>query len=114
MGFKKKHTLATRRDEAFRIRKKYPDRVPAIVEKAEGSPIPELDKQKFLVPADLTAGQFLYVIRKRIKLPPEQAIFMFCNNVLPPTAEMMGTLYETQKDPDGFLYFSYSGENTFG
>jgi len=37
------------------------------------------------VPADLTVGQFVYVIRKRIKLSPEKAIFIFVNNVLPPT-----------------------------
>lgn len=30
-------------------------------------------------------GQFVYVIRKRIKVSPEKAIFMFVKNVLPPT-----------------------------
>jgi len=40
---------------------------------------------RFLVPADLTVGQFVYVIRKRIKLSPEKAIFIFVKNVLPPT-----------------------------
>jgi hypothetical protein len=30
-------------------------------------------------------GQFVYVIRKRIKLSPEKAIFIFVKNVLPPT-----------------------------
>jgi hypothetical protein len=39
------------------------------------------------VPADLTVGQFVYVIRKRIKLSPEKAIFVFVKNVLPPTGE---------------------------
>jgi hypothetical protein len=37
------------------------------------------------VPSDLTVGQFVYVIRKRIKLSPEKAIFIFTNNALPPT-----------------------------
>jgi hypothetical protein len=37
------------------------------------------------VPSDLTVGQFVYVIRKRIKLSPEKAIFIFVKNVLPPT-----------------------------
>ncbi len=47
--------------------------------------IPDIDKKKYLVPADLTVGQFVYVIRKRIKLPAEKAIFIFIHNVLPPT-----------------------------
>ena len=39
------------------------------------------------MPADLTVGQFVYVIRKRIKLSPEKAIFIFINNILPPTGK---------------------------
>ena len=69
---------------------------------------------RYLVPADLTVGQFVYVIRKRIKLSPEKAIFIFVNNVLPPTAALMSSIYDEHKDDDGFLYIAYSGENTFG
>jgi hypothetical protein len=32
-------------------------------------------------------GQFVYVIRKRIKLSSEKAIFIFVDNVLPPTGK---------------------------
>ena len=66
--FKDEHPLQKRQLEATRIREKYPDRVPCIVEKAEKSDISTIDKKKFLVPHDLTVGQFVYVIRKRIKL----------------------------------------------
>ncbi|KVI09408.1 Autophagy protein Atg8 ubiquitin-like protein [Cynara cardunculus var. scolymus] len=34
--------------------------------------------------------------------------------MLPPTAALMSAIYEENKDEDGFLYMSYSGENTFG
>lgn len=47
--------------------------------------MPDIDKKKYLVPSDLTVGQFVYVIRKRIKLSPEKGIFIFINNVLPAT-----------------------------
>lgn len=40
------------------------------------------------MPSDLTVGQFVYVIRKRIKLSPEKAIFIFVKNVLPPTGTL--------------------------
>ncbi|KAF3677024.1 Autophagy-related protein 8C [Capsicum annuum] len=111
-----------------------------IVEKAEKSEIPNIDKKKltidlfrnlvvrpaalfqtssfasfrYLVPADLTVGQFVYVIRKRIKLSAEKAIFIFIDNVLPPTGAIMSAIYDEKKDEDGFLYVTYSGENTFG
>lgn len=29
-------------------------------------------------------------------------------------AAMMSSIYDEHKDEDGFLYFTYSGENTFG
>ncbi|KAL3140097.1 Autophagy- protein 8d [Trebouxia sp. C0009 RCD-2024] len=112
--FKEEHPLEKRQAEAQRIRDKYPDRIPVIVEKAERSEIPDIDKKKYLVPGDLTVGQFVYVIRKRIKVSPEKAIFMFVKNVLPPTAALMSEVYDDHKDDDGFLYINYSGENTFG
>ena len=52
--------------------------------------------------------------RKRLKLPAEQAIFLFVNGIIPATAALMNTVHEEHKDPDGFLYVTYSGENTFG
>ncbi|XP_054779241.1 autophagy-related protein 8C-like [Prosopis cineraria] len=130
-SFKLDHPLERRQAEASRIREKYPDRIPVIVEKAERSDIPDMIKRSkrlcclyhsaslirfytYLVPADLTVGQFVYVVRKRIKLSAEKAIFVFINNTLPPTASLMSSIYEENKDEDGFLYMTYSGENTFG
>lgn len=58
---------------------------------------------------DLTVGQFVYVIRKRIKLAPEKAIFIFVNEVLPPTAALMSAIYEEHKcvtAPPRLLYWS--------
>lgn len=69
---------------------------------------------RYLIPMDLTVGQFVYVIRKRISVPPEKAIFIFVNNMLPPTASLMSQVYEQHKDEDGFMYMMYGGENTFG
>ncbi|KAL0305938.1 UNVERIFIED_CONTAM: Autophagy-related protein 8C-like [Sesamum calycinum] len=113
-SFKVEHPLERRQAESTRIREKYPDRIPVIVEKAERSDVPNIDKKKYLVPADLTVGQFVYVVRKRIKLSPEKAIFVFVKNMLPPTASLMSAIYDEYKDVDGFLYMTYSGENTFG
>jgi len=114
MSFRKEHPFEQRRAESERIRAKYPDRVPVICEKAHGSNVPDIDKKKYLVPADLTVAQFMYVIRKRIKLPPEEAIFLFVGNVSPANAALLSAVHEKYQDEDGFLYLSYSGENTFG
>ncbi|XP_052202371.1 autophagy-related protein 8C-like [Diospyros lotus] len=113
-SFKLEHPLERRLAESAHIRGKYPERIPVIVEKAEGSDIPEIDKKKYLVPGDCTVGQFVYVVRKRIKLGADKAIFVFVKNTLPPTASLISAIYEENKDEDGFLYMTYNGENTFG
>jgi GABA(A) receptor-associated protein len=112
--YKNNKTFEDRLKESTKIKNKYPDRIPVIVDKQDKSTIADIDKHKYLVPNDLTVGQFVYVVRKRIKIGPEKAIFVFMNNVLPPTAALLSQMYEEHKDDDGFLYIVYSGENTFG
>ena len=113
--FKDEHSFEKRIDEARKILKKHADRIPVICERAANSDIPDIDRKKYLVPQELTVGQFVYVIRKRIRLSPEKAIFIFVNGKLPRTgAALMSQMYRDYKDSDGFLYITYSGENTFG
>ncbi|KAF3426195.1 hypothetical protein E2986_03275 [Frieseomelitta varia] len=85
-----------------------------IVEKAPKAKISDLDKQKYLVPSDLTVGQFYFLIRKRIHLRPEDALFFFVNNIIPPTSATMGSLYAEHHEEDFFLYIAYSDENVYG
>ena len=114
-AFQSTHALEKRKKEAVRIRAKYPDRVPIIVENSDQSKDKLiLTERKFLVPASLTVGAFVYVLRKRMKLPAEKALFVFVNNQLPPTAALMGSLDAQHRSEDGFLYASVSGENVFG
>ncbi|KAF3697928.1 Gamma-aminobutyric acid receptor-associated protein GABA(A) receptor-associated protein Precursor [Channa argus] len=142
--YKEEHPFEKRRSEGEKIRKKYPDRVPirflrrgkhtictsylihaaicatvviyfqVIVEKAPKARIGDLDKKKYLVPSDLTVGQFYFLIRKRIHLRAEDALFFFVNNVIPPTSATMGLLYQEHHEEDFFLYIAYSDESVYG
>ena len=71
-AYKQDHPMDKRSAEAARIREKYPDRIPVICEKDPRSDIPPVDKRKYLIPMDLTVGQFVYVIRKRISIPSDK------------------------------------------
>lgn len=114
-NFRAQHSLEKRQAEALRIRTKFPERIPVIVERARhAKDVPLIDKKKYLVPQDLTAGQFVYIIRKRIHLTPEKALFIFVNNTLLPTGMPMSQVYEENKEECGFLYVQYSSETTFG
>jgi len=112
--FKDDHTFDHRREESAKIRGRYPDRIPVIVEKADGSSIESIDKRKYLVPNDITVAQFMWIIRKRIDVPPEKAIFLFVDKIVPQSSWTMGELYNSHRDKDGFMYIAYSGESTFG
>lgn len=112
--FKAENALIKRQSDSARMREKFPERVPIILDAKSSSNVPVIDKSKFLVPKDLTVGQFAYVIRRRISLSPDQAMFLFVRNTLPVSSMTIGNLDADYRDEDGFLYVSYSGENTFG
>ena len=101
MNHKEEHPLDVRKASSASIRAKHPDRIPVIVEKRQrDASLPEIDKKKFLVPSDLTVGQFVYVIRKRIKLAPEQAIFLFVSaGTLPPTVAPLQAVRRCRPPP---------------
>ena len=63
---------------------------------------------------DLTTGQFVFIIRRRLQLPAEKAIFLFIGPVIPPSNATVNEVYQQYKDKDGFLYIQYSEENVFG
>ena len=114
-SFKKKFNLEERKAESVRILEKYPERIPVIVERSHNcTNVQAIDRNKYLVPIDITMGQFMHVIRSRIKLDASQAIYLFINNGLPPSSELISKIYQDNKSEDGFLYITYAGESTFG
>jgi GABA(A) receptor-associated protein len=115
--FKEFYSLEQRKAESSRILLKYPDRVPVVCEKLKSRGnynTPTIDKNKYLVPMDLTIGQFMFVVRKRIAIKAEEAIYLFVAGSIPSSSSTMISLYEQFKDEDGYLYILYSMENTFG
>nr|AMN16534.1 autophagy related protein Atg8 [Bursaphelenchus xylophilus] len=112
--YKEENNFEKRRAEGEKIRRKYPDRIPVVVEKAPKSRLQDLDKKKYLVPSDLTIGQFYFLIRKRIHLRPEEALFFFVNDVIPQSTTTMGQLYKDHHEEDLFMYIAYSDESVYG
>ena len=103
-----------RLNESKQIMKKYPNRIPIIVKKCEKSKFNDIDKDKYLVPKDLNMNQFVYIIRKRIKLDASQSIFLMVNGTVCPSNTPISAVYDKHKNKDGFLYIIYASENTFG
>lgn len=113
--FKKNNDFNKRLAESTNIKQKYVDRIPIIVERYhKNTTLPNIDKCKYLVPRDMNLGQFIYIIRKRIKLESHQALFVTIDGVLGSSSTIISELYDNHKDEDGFLYVLYTSENTFG
>ncbi|KAL6500214.1 hypothetical protein OROHE_025580 [Orobanche hederae] len=135
-AFKDEFSFEERRQESQDIIAKYPDRVPTylwvefgwswggfkeffsntvvVAERYTKSDLPQMEKKKFLVPRDMSVGQFIHILGGRLHLAPGKALFVFVKNTLPQTSSLIESVYDSFKDEDGFLYMCYSSEKTFG
>jgi GABA(A) receptor-associated protein len=125
-SYRKKYSIAERRNEMSRIRTKYQDRIPIIVSKDQNCKLNNIIKEKYLVPEDLTIGQFMVIIRNKASLSAEEAINLFIidyenNPILVQSSATVGSVYnkyvsefKNSKNYDGYLYFVYTSENVFG
>lgn len=112
-NFKNKYSFEKRLQESENILTKYPERIPVICERISVD-VPEIDRKKFLCPDDLSLANFMYVIRKRLKLTPEKSIYLFINGKIHQMSKLLSQIYDEEKDKDGFLYINYTSESTFG
>ncbi|ONI09953.1 hypothetical protein PRUPE_4G020400 [Prunus persica] len=95
------------------LRETDPDWVPVAVEKDARSDIAEIDVKKYLVPKDALLGDFIAYVRMWIFLKKRKPIFVFFKNTVPPKGATLGAIDEENKDDDGFLHMTYSGNDTF-
>ena len=114
MNFKNKYSLKYRVEESSRILLKYPDRVPIICEKSKMDSNIELNKKKYLINKHVTIGEFLFYVRKTLLINEYTALFLLIGDVMPPNNSPVGVLYDAYSNMDGYLYITYSFENTFG
>ena len=106
--------MATTQEQLLALQKKYTNHVFVHVHRSPRcTDIPHLDKFKFIVPRDMTVGSFLFVVRRRMQLPPEKALFLFVNNTLPTSSSLISAIY-AEHATKGILQMYYAGENTFG
>lgn len=115
-------TLDDRVLEFRKLTEKYPGRILVIVEKGKDSNAPDLDKNKFLVPKELTFANFVCILRKRMKIDPAKSLFFFAKNTTElkhsdtalKHSDTMVIINSKYADEDGFLKISYTTETTLG
>ena len=102
------------KEKIIKILKRYPNKVPLYVEKGKSSKLKDLPKKKYLLPSNMTLGDFMIYIRKQIKLSPNEALFLFINGKLEVNSLKISEIYHREKDENCILHIIYDTENTFG
>ena len=103
--------MAISRKAALQIMEKYPDRVPIKVVTNDHM---DLQRTKFLVPLNLTLGNFLAVIRKYlVSVEDYEALYIFIGGKLYPNTSTISRIWEDQQS-DYYLLAIIAKENTFG
>ncbi|KAM4694244.1 uncharacterized protein O3C94_004686 [Discoglossus pictus] len=115
LPFKQRKSFETRKEDAIRIKKRFPTKIPVIVERYEREKyLPLLNKTKFLVPQDFSMIQFINTIRTRMNLSATHALYLLVNNKsLASMSLTVAELYMDEKDEDGFLYMTYASQEMF-
>ena len=98
-----------------KVRIKYPNKIPLFIYRSKrDKSLQDINCNKFLVPDNITLGQFMVIIRKRLKLESNIALFILINNTIPCSSDSILQIYENHKNKDGMLVLEYCGENVFG
>ncbi|KAM4617850.1 microtubule-associated protein 1 light chain 3 gamma-like [Discoglossus pictus] len=116
MSFKQRKRLDSRIHEVDRVKRKFPSKIPVIVERSpREKQLPPLQKVKFLVAHDITMGQFVTMIRSRLPLAPSRSLCVLVSGRRMAGLSMtMSQVYEENRDQDGFLYVTYMSHDVFG
>jgi GABA(A) receptor-associated protein len=117
--YKKNTPFEERKIKSQKLKELYPNRIPVIVEMSSSSAsfsefMNQKHKVKYLVPSEICMGQFVKILRDKMKINESTALFFFINNKLFPMTSPICTLYQEHSDEDGFLYIEFCEENTFG
>ena len=94
-NYKSKNEFNFRINESKKILDKYPDKIPLIIEKSKNCEY-DIDKNKYLVPKNIKMQQLIFIIRKRIKIKDSESIFIYVNNVLPPSSSCISEIYDSK------------------
>ena len=115
-SYKINNNLKTRKKQYSKLAAEHPDKVPIILERDINCTINKPIKSKYILSKGITMSEFVKIIREKLELKPERAIFLLVNGKHSVTlSEELGNIYNKYKDEnDGFLYMSYSEEIVYG
>jgi hypothetical protein len=105
-----------RKLESAKLTTDFSDKVPVLIKPfSKKKNLYFMEQNRFLVPKMYTFHEFVYIIRKKLKLGKNDTLYMtVAGNHFPAMHRTMNGIYNEFKDPDGFLYVNYSSEAIWG
>lgn len=116
-SFKEAMSFEERVTQSQYLIEKYPTKIPVILQRCNTDRrLTRIDQNKYLIPVDTTVAGLLQILRRRLDLNHNIAVYIFCSekNILLSGSQIINDIYANYKDKDGFLYLDYCGENAFG
>jgi GABA(A) receptor-associated protein len=127
MNENKKISFEERKKQSNKIIDKYKDKYPIYLTFDNNIDIDitkvDINLNKYIVSSELTLGQFLAIIRKKINFNSNESLTLFIEEyvkdyfksaILCLNSSTIREIYNKHKDPDGFLYIKVVKENSFG
>lgn len=87
------------------------DVVPIIV---SSNDFPDIHQKKYFARKDLSVAAFIFILRKKLTIAPEAAIYLSANGSMITSGDLLITVFERYKSPAGILYVDCHVENVFG
>jgi len=96
------------------LQRRYPDTVLIKATRGRGCTLPALRRSHLMVPKTLTVGHLLHILRNRLAISADVAVFLFVDGVIPPCSQLIGHLDASNREEHDILHIEYASENAFG
>ena len=125
-SYKNSVSFNARKEATRNILNKYPDKCPIYLtfdNKLKLKQRAGTNFNKYIINNNLTVGQYMQVLKKRVEMGEKIALTLFVNiykndklinTILPILSMSIEQAYTQYCDEDGFLYMNLVAENTFG
>ena len=102
--------------KGIQLRERYPNRIPIVINEMKDTDfkLRKIKKNKFLVPKEMTMGEFIAHVRKYADIKSTECIYFLVNKLLVPTSQTLGSLDHETSFPDKMLHMVLCKENAFG
>ena len=124
--FRKRFKFEERKEITNKILSKYDEKCPIYLSFDSQLNLKSLKNyNRYIVTSNLTLSQFLLIVKKKINIDATESLTLFIeiydknnsnmkDSIIAPLSSSINSVYNINKNDDGFLYMRLIKENVFG